>query len=509
MSARSKEAITLKTAAVTRMVPLDQLVANTYNARRTFNEDSLHQLAENIRIHGILQPLLVREISPAALGNSTPPQYEIIAGERRMRAAKLTQVPAVPCRIVTGINDKDAKELSLVENLQREDLNPLERAAGFHALRTHGMSLRQIGERIGMSHSAVSNYMTLGTLSTATQTMILDGSLTITAAFEIAKWAKWPRYVEQYAQHINKHNWTVQQIKDHEPFFTAHSMFNNIDGCMRNVTIAKFDWKTICTACPFGAYHHPAERDHFCMGPEHFDSLQAAALKERQASTAAIVQEKTRISPEPNSPAPMLLADADYTTFRVCAKDGPPTCTDTCPCRHRGLDAMGEILPICTDPPRYTALDKPWRNRQNLIAMKTRQAHVANLQHAISHTTDISTLVHALSLHVAQTYRTIPPDTIEQLTPDQAIQVATSHVVASRLAWQDDGQDHVVRLLERKLTVPAIDMETVLQSVDAELAVNEKHGTATDLDAEATKDTAETITYVAEFDEYEDVDDVE
>ena len=142
---------------------------NTQQPRRVFDEESLVNLADSIRQHGVLQPLLVRRLSTG--------YYQIVAGERRWRAARLAGLNEVPA-IVLEADDRKAAELALIENLQREDLNPLEEAEGFRVLtEEYGLTQEEAGSRVGRSRPAVANILRLLALPDSIRALIRDGQL--------------------------------------------------------------------------------------------------------------------------------------------------------------------------------------------------------------------------------------------------------------------------------------------------------------------------------------------
>lgn len=154
-----------------RELSLELITPNKYQPRREFDDIAIQQLAESIRQSGVLQPVLVR---PTGSGG-----YELVAGERRWRAAKLAGLAVVPA-IVRELSDEDAAEFALVENLQREDLNPMERAWAFRALgERFGLSHGQIGEKIGIDRSTVANFIRLTELEVQVQEMLSAGKLSM------------------------------------------------------------------------------------------------------------------------------------------------------------------------------------------------------------------------------------------------------------------------------------------------------------------------------------------
>ncbi len=150
-------------------LPISQVESCSGQPRKNFDEDALNDLADSIRRHGIIQPLTVRKLASG--------YYQIIAGERRWRAARMAGLSEVPV-VVIEADDGKAAELAMIENLQREDLNPMEEAAGFQSLvQSYHMTQEEAAEAVGKSRSAVTNALRLLTLSPAVKTLVEDGSL--------------------------------------------------------------------------------------------------------------------------------------------------------------------------------------------------------------------------------------------------------------------------------------------------------------------------------------------
>jgi ParB family chromosome partitioning protein len=150
-----------------------QLQPGKYQPRTQMDQESLAQLADSIKAQGIMQPILVRLLT----GNSSPQKYEIIAGERRWRAAQLAGLSELPV-LVRDIADEVALAMSLIENIQREDLNPLEEANGIQRLIDEfGMTHQTAAEAVGRSRSAVSNLLRLQSLHTGVQQMLMQNRI--------------------------------------------------------------------------------------------------------------------------------------------------------------------------------------------------------------------------------------------------------------------------------------------------------------------------------------------
>ncbi len=153
-------------------LPISKMRAGKYQPRTRMDEGALGELAESIRTQGIMQPILVR-----SLGETAPGHYEIIAGERRFRAAQLAGLKEVPV-LVRDVADENAAVMALIENIQREDLNPLEEAHGVRRLLDEfGLTHEQAAQAIGRSRSATSNLLRLLNLASPVQTMLLAGDV--------------------------------------------------------------------------------------------------------------------------------------------------------------------------------------------------------------------------------------------------------------------------------------------------------------------------------------------
>ncbi|CAG2150045.1 ParB/RepB/Spo0J family partition protein [Cupriavidus plantarum] len=161
---------TVKQEGAPSVLRLEQLQPGKYQPRTRMDEGALQELAASIRAQGLMQPILVRRVAE-------PDRYEIIAGERRFRASKLAGLDRVPV-LVKEVADEAAAAMALIENIQREDLNPLEEAQGIMRLiREFRFTHEQAAESVGRSRSAVSNLLRLLNLASPVQTMLMAGDL--------------------------------------------------------------------------------------------------------------------------------------------------------------------------------------------------------------------------------------------------------------------------------------------------------------------------------------------
>ena len=152
-----------------QLLPLQKVEPNPLQPRKNFDPDELQALADSIAMHGVIQPLTVRQL-PSGF-------YQIIAGERRWRAARMAGLSEIPV-VVIEADDKEAMELALIENLQRADLNPIEEAQGYQQLMTdYGMTQELAAERVGKSRPAVANALRLLSLCPAVLELVEQGRL--------------------------------------------------------------------------------------------------------------------------------------------------------------------------------------------------------------------------------------------------------------------------------------------------------------------------------------------
>ncbi len=157
----------------TGSLKLDEMVAGMYQPRTRMDEGALYELAESIKAQGIMQPILVRKLTDGPNAG----KHEIIAGERRFRAAKLAGLDSVPV-LVRDVPNEAAAAMALIENIQREDLNPLEEAQGLQRLiREFGLTHEQAAQAVGRSRSAASNLLRLLNLAEPVQTLLMAGDI--------------------------------------------------------------------------------------------------------------------------------------------------------------------------------------------------------------------------------------------------------------------------------------------------------------------------------------------
>ena len=168
-----EDAPALADSGTPTQLKLDQMVAGMYQPRTRMDEGALYELAESIKAQGIMQPILVRQLTDGPNAG----KYEIIAGERRFRASRLAGLESVPV-LVRDVPNEAAAAMALIENIQREDLNPLEEAQGLQRLiKEFGLTHETAAQAVGRSRSAASNLLRLLNLAEPVQTMLMAGDL--------------------------------------------------------------------------------------------------------------------------------------------------------------------------------------------------------------------------------------------------------------------------------------------------------------------------------------------
>ncbi|MFT7676897.1 MAG: ParB family chromosome partitioning protein [Planctomycetota bacterium] len=161
-----------------RILAITKIRPNPNQPRKTFDSTHLEELRDSIRLHGVLQPICVRQIDGG---------YEIVSGERRWRASRLAGLAEIPVVILEGVDDNRLLELAMVENLQRQDLDPMEKARGFEELMQQvGMTQAQVAERVGLKRSTVANHLRLLDLGEDAQDALVSGLISMGHARALA-----------------------------------------------------------------------------------------------------------------------------------------------------------------------------------------------------------------------------------------------------------------------------------------------------------------------------------
>lgn len=186
-------------------VSVEKIIPNPNQPRRHFQEEALQELAESVRVHGVVQPLIVRKRDDGS--------YDLIAGERRLRAAKLAGRATVPI-LVRNYSDQTVAEIALVENLQREDLNPIEEGNAFKSLiKTYGYTQEKVAEIVGKSRPYVANMLRIITLPQVIQKPLTEGRLTVGQVRPLLSLMNGVD-MEELAKRIMSDNLSAREVED-------------------------------------------------------------------------------------------------------------------------------------------------------------------------------------------------------------------------------------------------------------------------------------------------------
>jgi len=232
-------------------IDLDEIRANPYQPRKVFNEESLNELAKSISEYGVIQPIIVKKSIKG---------YEIVAGERRTRAARIAGLKTIPA-IIKDFNDNDMMEIALIENIQRENLNPIEEALSYeNIIRIRNFTQEEVAEKFGKSRSYITNILGLLTLPTFTKELVSDGKISMGHAKVLSKLED-ESLIDQLATKIVRDGLSVRDIENlvKEQNYTKKNkvvranppMFNIFENAMREKIGTKVKIKNNKIEIPF------------------------------------------------------------------------------------------------------------------------------------------------------------------------------------------------------------------------------------------------------------------
>jgi len=188
-----------------RVLPVDRIEPNPQNPRLAFNEETLEELASSIREHGVLQPVLVRPLEDG--------RFELIAGERRWRASKIAEQAAIPA-IVEDIDDDTALEIAIIENLQREDISPLDEAVMYDRMvREHGYSIRKLAEKLGKDKGYLENRLRLADAPPEIRELVSLRKDTLSHAYELMK-VEDPKKRKRLAEQVGRNELSLVKLRE-------------------------------------------------------------------------------------------------------------------------------------------------------------------------------------------------------------------------------------------------------------------------------------------------------
>jgi ParB family chromosome partitioning protein len=350
-----------RTATEYRNLPLNVLTESTTNPRRIFEDGALKELAESIRVQGVLSPLLVRPV--------TEQSFEIVAGARRYRAAQMAEAATVPVRIV-NLTDAEAMEAALIENLQRRDVHPLEEAQGFHALlnlEEPKYSVEQIAAKVGKLPTYVATRARLTQLAAPAVEAFYAEEIGVGHALLLAKLQ--PAQQEQALANCFREEWAGAGAKAKRILLPVrhlqHWIEHNVLLLLKQAPFNKRDAQLVpaagsCVDCPKRTGHNKLlfadVREDACTDPACYSTKLEAHVQMQIAAKPELVQISTAYSQQPEGSK--VVTRNKYVEIRPDKPDTPEkakwpefkTCKFTAEAIVAdGID-KGEVRKVCTEP---------------------------------------------------------------------------------------------------------------------------------------------------------------
>jgi ParB/RepB/Spo0J family partition protein len=301
-TAKDTEKISVARDAI---IPINRITPSSSNPRKTFDQTALDELAESIRRHGLLSPIAVRP-DPETVNT-----YTVIAGERRWKACAIAGLKNVPCRVY-DIDEHTALEIQMVENLIRENLDPIETARGYQQLiETAGMTQGEIGEALGKPQASIAHALRLLALPEDVLTMIADGRLSVAHGKALVRFAQWPKLCSRIAAVAVSEGWTSKRLEGQV-------------GVYSGIYDSSFKSKKLVVDVD-------PQIDRKDLG------------------------ETVKAGEKPQHPIELTNINADhYVDLRM--RGTPEDCTGDCPCRMKAKNEYGHEIEICADPVRWKGL---------------------------------------------------------------------------------------------------------------------------------------------------------
>ncbi len=374
-------------------LPHSEIAPFRHQPRRVFDEKEMEDLVASVREHGVQQAILVRPNPdagrPDGYGAGAP--YELIAGERRLRAARLAGMRLVPA-LIRHLGDKEALEVAIIENDQRVNVGAIDRALGYKKLADMGQTQDQIAGAVGKSRPAVANALRLLELPDEVQAMISAGTLSEAHGRALAPHKDYPEFLKVYAAKIVKEGLSSKEIEKgivYETWRDAEKLGEYLIG------VAEDDGKAWAKQYP-GKFFKRAGGGFACFDKElvkrlnekrredaerreatRLEAARQALAATRQAATEGPVtgQEAGNAAKLPH------LNSLDCRVYeRIPAERCPAGCTAACPCRGSAIGYQNEVVSICTDPKHFQQLkgaDTRARNKEQRQKNEVQLARLA------------------------------------------------------------------------------------------------------------------------------------
>jgi ParB/RepB/Spo0J family partition protein len=349
------------------LLPVDAIAPCPYQPRLLFDPAEMADLAESVKQHGVQQPILVRPSKPDAKAPekdgsksngkpAVPLPYELVAGERRLRASKDAGRKHIPA-IVRELDDRTAAEIALTENVQRSNLSVIEEARGYRQLMLKfRMSEGRIAKKVGKSVATIRETMKLLALPEPLQQLLATRKLTASHGHALLPLAAHERVCLSVAQHAVTTNVTASSLSQN-PLPNARELANK--KLVQELDWrSKFDWRTECESCPLKAFVKSGYAS-YCLIPSEWGKKQLAAVERMKGEEAQAMQRVKDVVAEQQESGQVDVTRLPSGSYRDLTRvELPAGCCEACPCRKQVPDPQDgtKTVPVCLDPERFKKL---------------------------------------------------------------------------------------------------------------------------------------------------------
>jgi len=345
-------------ASPARRLPIALIDSSPLNPRKRFDEDELQRLADSLKADGLLQPIVVKPVGG---------RYEIIAGERRWRAAKQLGWTDIDAIVRADVDDATHLRLALLENLERTDLDPLEEAEGYRQLQQLGMTQAAIAEAVHRSQPSIANSIRLLRAPDQVRERLAKREMSPSHVLALlSRFENFPEALVKVAEVAVERRTPSKELE--KPLGWEFTQALREANLAVEVSGAEFDWRKTCTSCPFGAFVGSSYGGQ-CLKPEHFRQLQ----KEQWAKDKTKL-EKAAEKSAAGEKVTLKLSQLKYGQYEQIYT-APEGCSTACACRAKALTHGNTTVDVCLKPAELHRLRQAQRDRE----AAARRAHAEDL----------------------------------------------------------------------------------------------------------------------------------
>ena len=333
------------------MIPVGQIGPNPYQPRLQFDEDEMAELIASVRERGVQQPILVRT-APKTDGDDKGKSYQLVAGERRLRACKAAKRRSIPAILRDDLSDVQAAELALLENVQRSNLNIIEEARAFRRLMLDfRMKEERIAKKVGKSVATVKDTLRLLALPGEVQTLLIARKLTASHGQQLLRLAPFEAVCREVARRAATESIPATTLS--QELLPGARQLRDSKLIVELDFRTRFDWKSECGSCPHKAYVVSGYHS-YCLKPDEWQRKQNEAIERAKQEAARVLDEaKQSESGEVDTESLPPGSYRDLTHAQL-----PAGCCEVCPCRGETTDPRDptQKKSICLAPERFAEL---------------------------------------------------------------------------------------------------------------------------------------------------------